>query len=411
MDVFKNLTPASTLRFRIPIFAETEVDARQVNLTRFPLFSGEAGVFPWKEARFEVAGLRPRSEADLIPFFSRRIGLLEERRCHPRRHQARGKGARVQRRRFGRPDSRDRDRRPGPRPGPEPPRCSSEPQRPAPVWVGGISLAGIPRTGDNNSSASTGGSLRRRSAGQEPEPRSVRARDQGRDRCQDRLLVRLHPRLSERALGMGVSAIRLERTFARRSFGTPDRHPKVPAVLRLSPSRSRDWSSAVQLGLPPGSHRPRGRVLDWRIFTRLSIFAPNPRSTSNGTTSPSFRGWICPSRSIPEWWSSVTTAGTGIASEVNTATRGRGGHFAWWWGASTALASPARLRSHVEARCPPAPRGANGAERRRAEGRPVPDFDLRVASTPISLGHILEPASSVRLGLEAFGVSSRFRWF
>ncbi len=56
-------------------FAETEVDARQVNLTRFPLF------FPEKRAFFLEGANQFEFGLDLgqafIPFFSRRVGLLE----------------------------------------------------------------------------------------------------------------------------------------------------------------------------------------------------------------------------------------------------------------------------------------------------------------------------------------------
>ena len=76
-DIFYNITPS--LKWTTTIntdFAETEVDARQINLTRFPLF------FPEKRAFFlENAGalnfLNSADDADIIPFFSRRIGLLE----------------------------------------------------------------------------------------------------------------------------------------------------------------------------------------------------------------------------------------------------------------------------------------------------------------------------------------------
>jgi Domain of unknown function (DUF5916)/Carbohydrate family 9 binding domain-like len=77
-DIFYNVTPS--LKWTTTIntdFAETEVDTRQVNLTRFPLY------YPEKRAFFlENAGAfgflnSGDEDADLIPFFSRRIGLLD----------------------------------------------------------------------------------------------------------------------------------------------------------------------------------------------------------------------------------------------------------------------------------------------------------------------------------------------
>ena len=54
-------------------FAETEVDQRQVNLTRFPLF------FPEKRAFFlegaSVFAFSRETGNSIVPFFSRRIGL------------------------------------------------------------------------------------------------------------------------------------------------------------------------------------------------------------------------------------------------------------------------------------------------------------------------------------------------
>lgn len=80
-EVFYNIT--SGLRFTGTIntdFAETEVDNRQINLTRFPLF------FPEKRAFFlENVGVFSFGSGggfgggELIPFFSRRIGLAEGR--------------------------------------------------------------------------------------------------------------------------------------------------------------------------------------------------------------------------------------------------------------------------------------------------------------------------------------------
>lgn len=58
-------------------FAETEVDARQTNLTRFPLFFGEKRAFFLQGSDIFDFGLGLGEE--LIPFFSRRIGLLEGR--------------------------------------------------------------------------------------------------------------------------------------------------------------------------------------------------------------------------------------------------------------------------------------------------------------------------------------------
>ena len=76
LDLFYNLTPQ--LRANVTIntdFAQTEVDDRQVNLTRFPLF------FPEKRDFFlESAGnfdFSRESQQDMTAFFSRRIGLGE----------------------------------------------------------------------------------------------------------------------------------------------------------------------------------------------------------------------------------------------------------------------------------------------------------------------------------------------
>jgi hypothetical protein len=55
-------------------FAETEVDTRQVNLTRFPLFFPEKRAFFVEGANLFVFGLG--LEERFIPFYSRRIGLF-----------------------------------------------------------------------------------------------------------------------------------------------------------------------------------------------------------------------------------------------------------------------------------------------------------------------------------------------
>ncbi len=79
LDVSKNLAPNLNASLTINTdFAETEVDARQVNLTRFDLFYPEKRTFFLEGAGvFDVAtgnSMMP----DLIPFFSRRIGLMEQ---------------------------------------------------------------------------------------------------------------------------------------------------------------------------------------------------------------------------------------------------------------------------------------------------------------------------------------------
>ena len=77
-DVTKNLAPNLTGVLTVNTdFAETEADDRQINLTRFPLFFPEKRQFFLEGAGvYDVAGLGS-SNSDLIPFFSRRIGLLE----------------------------------------------------------------------------------------------------------------------------------------------------------------------------------------------------------------------------------------------------------------------------------------------------------------------------------------------
>ena len=78
VDVFKNLTPNLSAAVTVNTdFAETEADLRQVNLTRFPLFFPEKRAFFLEGAGvFDVAGLV--NTTDIRPFFSRRVGLLED---------------------------------------------------------------------------------------------------------------------------------------------------------------------------------------------------------------------------------------------------------------------------------------------------------------------------------------------
>lgn len=73
MDVFYKFTPSLTLALTFNTdFAETEVDERRVNLTRFPLFFPEKRDFFLQDAGiFSFGGINNNP----LPFHSRRIGL------------------------------------------------------------------------------------------------------------------------------------------------------------------------------------------------------------------------------------------------------------------------------------------------------------------------------------------------
>ncbi len=85
LDLFYSLTPSLKLTATFNTdFGETEVDARQINLTRFSLLFPEkrsfflegAGVFSFASTGPDTPGGIPGTGADILPFFSRRIGLL-----------------------------------------------------------------------------------------------------------------------------------------------------------------------------------------------------------------------------------------------------------------------------------------------------------------------------------------------
>jgi hypothetical protein len=85
LDIFYSITPSLRLTATINTdFGETEVDARQINLTRFSLLFPEkrafflegAGVFSFASTGPETPGGIPGTGADVYPFFSRRIGLI-----------------------------------------------------------------------------------------------------------------------------------------------------------------------------------------------------------------------------------------------------------------------------------------------------------------------------------------------
>ena len=82
VDVLYNVTPA--LRATVSVntdFAETEVDQRQVNLTRFPLFFEEKRDFFLQGASYFDFGREQGQQ--VTPFFSRRIGLDAEGQQQP----------------------------------------------------------------------------------------------------------------------------------------------------------------------------------------------------------------------------------------------------------------------------------------------------------------------------------------
>jgi hypothetical protein len=73
LDAFYNVTPALGLNVSLNTdFAETEVDQRRVNLTRFPLFFEEKRDFFLEGSSYFDFGRMPGQS--VMPFFSRRIG-------------------------------------------------------------------------------------------------------------------------------------------------------------------------------------------------------------------------------------------------------------------------------------------------------------------------------------------------
>ena len=78
VDFIYSVTPQLKANFTINTdFAQTEVDQRQVNLTRFPLFFPERRDFFLEGSNF--FDFSREFGNDVVPFFSRRIGLVEGR--------------------------------------------------------------------------------------------------------------------------------------------------------------------------------------------------------------------------------------------------------------------------------------------------------------------------------------------
>ena len=81
LDILKNFGGNITGLLSVNTdFAETEVDTRRINLTRFPLFFPEKRTFFLEGSDIYEFGLGMsfHHDWDLVPFFSRRIGLIEE---------------------------------------------------------------------------------------------------------------------------------------------------------------------------------------------------------------------------------------------------------------------------------------------------------------------------------------------
>ncbi len=79
VDLFYRLSTNLTLSVTVNTdFAETEVDQRQINLTRFPLFFPERRDFFLQDSgNFNFGPQRSRGGGRFRPFFSRRIGLVD----------------------------------------------------------------------------------------------------------------------------------------------------------------------------------------------------------------------------------------------------------------------------------------------------------------------------------------------
>ena len=80
-DLYKNFTPNFVGAFSYNTdFAETEVDERRVNLSRFPLYFPEKRAFFLEGSEiFNFGTVSASGDSGFTPFFSRRIGLYEGR--------------------------------------------------------------------------------------------------------------------------------------------------------------------------------------------------------------------------------------------------------------------------------------------------------------------------------------------
>ena len=114
VDLFYNPTPLPAREPHVNTdFAQTEVDQRQVNLTRFSLFFPEKRDFFLDGATFFDFGSPTDADLRVNPFFSRRIGLSADAHAaaDQLRHQGHRAGGRPGRRPAPRADRRRRRRR------------------------------------------------------------------------------------------------------------------------------------------------------------------------------------------------------------------------------------------------------------------------------------------------------------
>ncbi|MCU0363044.1 MAG: carbohydrate binding family 9 domain-containing protein [Bacteroidales bacterium] len=75
-DLYKNITPNLTAAITVNTdFAETEVDQRRINITRFPLYYPEKRTFFLEGS--DIFEYGSTSSSTFLPFFSRRIGLYK----------------------------------------------------------------------------------------------------------------------------------------------------------------------------------------------------------------------------------------------------------------------------------------------------------------------------------------------
>jgi hypothetical protein len=393
-------------------FAETEVDARQINLTRFPLFFPEKRTFFLEGAGiYDVAGLGSGNQ-DLIPFFSRRIGLLDRqevpilfgvkvsgRESGPRRADPAGEAR-------GRPGA-----------GTEPPRRPREPQ-PVRAIVGRADRHARPSEWFRGELAGRGGCPFRDVPVQgrkEPQPRPVRPADGRRSVRSRRLRLRLQARLSERSLGRGAQLeAHRQRLRAGARLRTPPRDPEGDPGHRVPAPTERFEIRQFFFELRPDLSPTCGRVENWRTFT-----APFNARTESGehlewNYIPTFERLDAPFEIQP---GIIIPAGsyqwTRYRAEVNTATkRAWVADFAFWWGSFYG----GRLRQYAPGlTLKPNTHLALAFEMERDEAElPQGDFVTQVFSA--RLGYNFSPdltwSNLVQYDSESriVGFQSRFRW-